>query len=536
MSTLPSTLLRGARRPQDPAPGISRDQPSRADLLLPAALAVVVGAVYAATLLPGVGYHGDTAKFQFLGRALGTGHPPGEPVYTLVNALFVRALPGVSPALAANALSAVLGVAALVVLYHLLRHLGSPPLVAAAVAATQGFLPAFWGQAVVAEVYTLLALVTVSILLLVVRWYETGRDRYLMAGLVLSGVAVGVHTMVVLLAPGLLYIVLRRRPRALLEPRVLAAGLLGGLLGLGAYGYLLWRTADPATPYVEAAVTDLSSFLQVLTGQQFHGWMFAYSPTDLLTDRVPAFARLLAREYLVLVPVAAVGLFSLRRSTLSQGFSLMAATIVTFALNYAVPDLPVFFLLAYLVGMVWVARGAADLVGWAHGRLSVLAGGRAARLIPAAGLLLLPVGFAAFNYGFADHSDDVANARYAETVLAEAPEGALIFPGDYHMAQYLWYYLIGGRSPRSEDLRVASYSTSLETLTDYLEGESLHIPEQRVRVAPGRPVLVLRWVHARTLRRRGVTIEPVRAGPYTVYRARGTAGLDGISRRPPARQ
>jgi hypothetical protein len=47
---------------------------------------------YRATLLTGIGT-GDTAKFQYIGRVLGTPHSTGHPLFILLNAVFVRLAP-----------------------------------------------------------------------------------------------------------------------------------------------------------------------------------------------------------------------------------------------------------------------------------------------------------------------------------------------------------------------------------------------------------------------------------------------------------
>ena len=56
-------------------------------------LVIILGGVYFATLLPGVGYSGDTSKFQFLGKILGIPHPTGYPLYLVLNNLFVTLFP-----------------------------------------------------------------------------------------------------------------------------------------------------------------------------------------------------------------------------------------------------------------------------------------------------------------------------------------------------------------------------------------------------------------------------------------------------------
>src|SRR5262245_37110333 len=61
---------------------------SRSDIALACAAAVASLAVYVVTLAPGLIAITDTPKFQFIGRILGTAHPPGYPLYVMVSHLF----------------------------------------------------------------------------------------------------------------------------------------------------------------------------------------------------------------------------------------------------------------------------------------------------------------------------------------------------------------------------------------------------------------------------------------------------------------
>jgi hypothetical protein len=72
-----------------------------------AAVAVVLGGLYLAILLRDVGYGTDTAKFQYLGRVLGTAHQPGYPLFTALLAVTVRMIPVGGDALRVGVVSAV---------------------------------------------------------------------------------------------------------------------------------------------------------------------------------------------------------------------------------------------------------------------------------------------------------------------------------------------------------------------------------------------------------------------------------------------
>jgi len=81
--------------------------------------------------VPGVGGGGDAAKFQFLGRVLGTAHPPGYPLYVMVSHVFGW-LPIGSLAYRINVMSALSAALTAGVMYLASRGLGAGWLAAAA--------------------------------------------------------------------------------------------------------------------------------------------------------------------------------------------------------------------------------------------------------------------------------------------------------------------------------------------------------------------------------------------------------------------
>ena len=110
--------------------------PHRRDAAIAAGLGAAALALYASTLLPGVGYSGDTAKWQFLGRVGGTPHATGYPLYLALDKLWVNTFRVGELAWRVNLLSAIFGAATVAVLFLLLRQLGTRRWIAAATVAT----------------------------------------------------------------------------------------------------------------------------------------------------------------------------------------------------------------------------------------------------------------------------------------------------------------------------------------------------------------------------------------------------------------
>jgi hypothetical protein len=105
----------------------------------------------------------DTAKFQFIGRILGTPHNPGYPLYVLITHVFSY-VPIGSVAYRINLFSALCGAGACVLMWLVFRRQGLGAVGAAGLAWAFGFGLTFWSQATQAEVYTLAALLFAAVL------------------------------------------------------------------------------------------------------------------------------------------------------------------------------------------------------------------------------------------------------------------------------------------------------------------------------------------------------------------------------------
>jgi hypothetical protein len=419
------------------------------------ALALAAGAlaVYVRTLLPGVGYSGDTAKWQFLGEVGGTPHPTGYPLYLVLNRAWAHAVPLGSLAWRVNLLSAVLGAATVAALFLVLRELDVRRTVAAATAATFAFTVTFWSQSVVAEVYTLhLLFLTVVTLCLV--WWLCGRsDRWLVAGLGLYALSFGNHLGSVLALPGVLWLVGQDWRRAL-RPRNLAWVAAFVALSAAQYAYLLRMTE--VGDYVEQPVHDLGDIVEMVTGGRFREQMLAFGPDELAGDRLPMFARLLRRELgLLLVPAAygVVRALQGRHRAVAVHLVLLGALAAGYALNFDVLDVFVFFLPCYLVLAVFLGLG---LEGVAESVGARTRPGSGLRWAAAAALALVPLVTGLVNYQRASQRGSVADAERIERAIAVAGPGSVLITDNYADSEYFWYYLLGEGLAAERDLSLGN--------------------------------------------------------------------------------
>ncbi|MCZ2115297.1 MAG: DUF2723 domain-containing protein [Anaerolineae bacterium] len=363
----------------------------------PLFIVAALAPIYLLTMSHAVG-EADAFEFQVVAPQLGIAHPTGYPLYLLLGKLF-SLLPSGTMAWRINLASAVYAVLAAAVVFRLGRQLLRRPLAALAGAALLGLLPVYWSQAIIAEVYTLHALIVASALLLMLRlidnwrWtaenvpgetWNMARDRKTMVALAfLLGLGLTNHlTTVFLLPPAALAILINLWPgisrkrsnvsrRRSLIPLFLQL-LLAFLLPLLLYAYLPLRWAA-----LNGEPMGMGRFVDWVVAGRFHGALqwgaWLHDPT-----RRQIVARLFLDEWgWVYLSLAAIGLGWLfaRRWRVALVLLAAAAGFTFYALNYYVPDLAVFLIPAHVVVAVWVAVGLAalgELAGRALGRMKTM--------------------------------------------------------------------------------------------------------------------------------------------------------------------
>ncbi len=457
-------------------------------------LTLTLAVVYGATLLPGVGYSGDTAKFQFVGRVLGTPHATGYPTYLVLLHVFQRVIPAGSLAFRANLLSAVLSIAAAWFCLGLLRRLGLSRITALAATCTAFLAPTLWSQSIVAEVYALHNLFVLATLYFLVRWHGTRERRDLVAACAVYAFSFGNHMTTITLLPAIAVFV-AWCDRRLLADRTLAWRVLT-LVALGAlqYGYLVWRSRDPSTAYVESRAPDLAGLWYVVSGAQFGSQFFAFTPREVFLVRFPAFLRFLVRELGPALPFAIIGMVALRDHALRVLFVLALLGPLTFALSYRIADIGPYFIPVFTV--------IAILFGIGVGKIETRF--RHAGLIA----LMVPIVSIAMNLSRVDRSRDVADARRTETILESAGTHAVILSPNYHTSEFLWYYLIGEGFEARYRIYLVHHVRPPE-VHDYLRaGATIPLWEEPGRIPPGLSVFTVGDAWRRELEAEGLKVSP----------------------------
>lgn len=419
----------------------------KGDVVLATLVGLTALAVYLRTLFPGLGGGGDSAKFQYVGSVLGTPHPPGYPLYVLVSYCFAH-LPFGSLAWRINVMSAFLSAATVFLSVLILVRLGVRRAVAAATALALAFDLGVWAYALRAEVYSLAGALIALLLFSAVRWQASRRDRdlYLMVGV--FALSLGNHLTVTTLVPGLLAFVLVT-DRAAIRLRTVAVSALIVAAGLAQYGFIVLRTLQHA-PYLEARATSLRELFDVMRASRFSYQVFAFSPYQLLVQRIPKLWHVCVAEFNVLgILLLFAGLIALirRRAAIGALLVLGAAGILFLTLNVDA-DVEGFLVPAFV--LMWVIVGIGLDSVW---RLAAPAAHRAT-LVAMGVAVALPSLQVARNYRANDHHRRNYEIRYFDALFDYLEPRAAVVSEAYAVDQLVLYKLIGERAARGRTVEV----------------------------------------------------------------------------------
>lgn len=406
----------------------------RVGLLMGGVVGAIVAGLYLDTLAPDVLPYAqvtqDSPALQATVPNLGISHPTGYPVYMMLAHLLTH-LPFGEVAYRVNLASAVFGVLAVVLIYLTGLLLTGRALAGAVGAVAFGVSPTFWGQAVIAEVYTLNAVFMAWLVLLLLYWRERREDRYLLLCAFFAGLSLSNHLTSGLLIPaGLVFVWLTDR-RTLARSGLWVRGCGLFLLGLLPYLYLPIRSSA-RLPENTGDLSTIRGVAAMISGGPFKGWMFAFGPLEVL-DRIGLYAGYLVQQFpipLLLAGAFGALLLGLRDRAAAVLTGIVFAGTLVFSLQYAVSDVYVFFIPTYLVLALWISAGVGAFSRIFEGVGRSPEYGFASGLVLAVAVPLLGLGSvlmgAAGTHGDVDRSRDLAGREMIRAVSGEVERGATV--------------------------------------------------------------------------------------------------------------
>ncbi len=475
------------------------------DSLLPwyGLLILILTPIYYKTLLPGLGFWGNSAKFQFAGKVLGTAHLPGYPLYLMLNYAFVNLFPKGTLAFKVNLLSACFSLLAILVFFNLLVELRIRPLVAFVTSLTYALSYTYWLFSLAAEVYSLNILFLAIVLNLLIRWRHSKRDRYFYSACLAYAISFGNHQTMIALLPTFIYLVWATEKSIFWNPKKILVVLGCIALGLSQYLYIVWRTNDPSTLFLESDTRTWLNFMRSPgTDVAFHMTL-----GEIIRERVPLALGFFWTNFLLLIPLALWGVVLVKERWLNAALLLLLVTNTLLVLQLEFPGPDGVYMPSFLVVAIYTGFALEEI---------------ARRFLRKPGytlvLMALPVLFLAINYRRVDQSQHTLHAEIIEKILAEIDDGALIIADEYEYATYLWYYLIGEGQSQRNIYALPDFDTDAKEIGMYLTGEEgMHIWQQRITVPPGLPVYTL-WKIAPELENMGFQVDEM--GLKYLYKVR----------------
>ncbi len=316
-------------------------------------LLAVFAWLYRQTMPPGIsswiieGW--DSAMFQVTGSTWGLAHSPGYPLYTILANLFVRWL-GLWPGLGDTALvwrvslwSTVTSLLTLVFVYFTIWRISHDRPAAMLSAVILGISFIFWRGAIMAEVYSLNALIFALTYWLALHWANDQRDRSLIALGLTIGAGIVHHRTAFILPPTVAWWILLnswqnkkitfwRALRSLIILTCLAC------LPLISYAYLPWVVQHRVgQTWLYATSMDWNTFWFILVSREWWGLVHVPATPLALLDALQTLFRQQANQVTMgVILMGLLGLLLAYRYLWLFGPPLLA--LIFFGLSYKVAD------------------------------------------------------------------------------------------------------------------------------------------------------------------------------------------------------
>jgi len=496
--------------------------------LVPVAAAAFIEAalVFCATAYPTVTWW-ESSGYSLAAATLGIYSPPGSLLLTLLGWPVAHIAGGAATARALNILAAILAattVTLVVVTSARLLGFSSEPerpagqsnaaVVGAALGAIAlGFSDTLWNYATAFTPYVLTPVFTALILLVLVRWWEDADDpgAWHWAGWLglLFGIDFSVHRTNALLIPGALVWIAIRRPRTLIDRRVIVAGV-----GLLFAGLLLQLLLIPIATFGRSPLdfnypSTLSSLWDYITIKQLGGSfllqlfprkspIWSSQSADLLRTLRDDFGRWRWGFGLGALPAVAAlgGLVALWRRRPRLATAVLALFALQASLTVLYFNIPADYFRTldrhYLPVVVTIGLLAACGLGAAAD--IVLRSFRSrGRILPvallAALIVLVPAEQLAMNWHSHDASSRYFTHDYARNVLEQLPPNAIYFTvGDNDTFPIMYLQAVEGVRPD-----VTNINLSIANVPDWPERLRRRDPSLRLSLdAAARQTLVAR--------------------------------------------
>ncbi|MFH1848944.1 MAG: DUF2723 domain-containing protein [archaeon] len=372
------------------------------------AAGVIAFAVYVLTLAPDV-YWEDSGELITAAYTLGIAHHTGYPLYVMTGKLF-SLIPAGSIAYRLNLMSAFFAAGTVALIYLCARRIMERDYALLAALAF-AFSRTFWGQATFAEVYTLNSF----LMILAVYLLFTLKSRLYLVALTV-GLGAANHVMILLIIPGIAYYMIAKGKAA--RPWML---ILFFILGLLPYIYLPLRSAqnpvldwgNPETP---------GGFIRLVGARDIHGVVISRN----IGQNLSTFITMAMTEFSVFSAFILLSVAGRKRRELV----FLWINMIVYSVAFVVSGVggPAYIMPATAMAAILLAAGTGRLISFFS-----------SRIIRLSAVVLVILVISGSNYRISDKQGLYYPRTYAENILSQLPENAIIITNGDYDTPLLWY-------------------------------------------------------------------------------------------------
>jgi hypothetical protein len=323
----------------------------------------VVGVLYYLTLANGV-MQIDSGELATVQYTLGTAHPTGYPLFTLLGYLFSHIPTGLRPIYQLNLVSLIYGLGGLAFLFLTFRSLSTSlfgkslpkysiafELISSVIIISFGLNPVQWDQVTATEVYSLhICLLTFICWRLSIAWFNPENLTAWLWVAVGLGLGFSNHMTTLLILPGIAVVYFGRRS----WKEQVTWRHLGMMIGLfiiilvSTYGWLCFR-AGQQPDYNWGNPDTLGGLFRHVSGWQYRVWLFS-SPKVMRTQLGAFFQNLPIQLTWVGLILFLAGIYFVWKKNKNICIWWIVNFLFTafYASNYDIHDLDPYYLLAYI--------------------------------------------------------------------------------------------------------------------------------------------------------------------------------------------
>ena len=248
----------------------------------------LISAIYLYSTSPTV-TSDDSGELAGVCTSLGTAHPSGYPLYTLLGKIFVELIPFGDNVYKVNFLSVFFACLTVIFIFLILIFLTENIFVSVISTLIFSFIPYFWFLGLITEVYTLNSFIIVLITYLILKIINTDitefKMNYIFLIFLLFGFGLGNHYTLILFFPGFFYLLFMYIIRNNIEIKktllTIFISFIFFILGLCIYFYIYIRAFQNPIFSWEDPKTFVR-FLGIILRKRYEG-QIAYGPQPPLT-------------------------------------------------------------------------------------------------------------------------------------------------------------------------------------------------------------------------------------------------------------